>query len=379
MSTKRSQEDNGHAGEPETKKQKAVDINKIMDDFQPQISSVIEKFLPRKITHEYVEGLIGKPSYSNDPETLTRGLSEPIYEILDRGGKRWRSSLVLLIAEVFGKDHGIVRDFIPITELIHNGSLIVDDIEDKSEVRRGKPCLHLIYGGDVAINAGNAMYFWPLLILKQKKESMSPETLISGYEVCSEELLKLHFGQGMDIIWHNDKGEHDPTIEQYLQMCAYKTGTLARLSAKLSALVCGASAEQVYALGKFAETIGVAFQIQDDILNLVGEKFQESKGVGEDIHEGKRTLMVLHSFKNAAPADAKRLREILISHPPLDDQKTIKEAIAIIQSSKSIDFARAYAKQMVQDAWAGLDNIPDTFGAKNRLKAFADYLINRDI
>ena len=121
--------------------------------------------------------------------------------------------------------------------------------------------------------------------------------LLRCHELVDEELLALHFGQGMDIFWHSGQQKADPNVEEYLQMCAYKTGTLARLSAKLSALVSGATEEQVHSIGKFAETIGVAFQIQDDILNLVGEKFGDLKGVGEDIHEGKRTLMVLHSFE----------------------------------------------------------------------------------
>jgi geranylgeranyl pyrophosphate synthase len=104
-------------------------------------------------------------------------------------------------------------------------------------------------------------------------------------------------------------------------MCAFKTGTLARLSAKIAALVCGAHGAgtpdkkgndcwcisllslAVDAIGRFAEAIGVAFQIQDDILNLVGEKFGDLKGVGEDIHEGKRTLMVLHALEHAQAAD----------------------------------------------------------------------------
>lgn len=107
-------------------------------------------------------------------------------------------------------------------------------------------------------------------------------------------------------------------------MCAFKTGTLARLSAKIAALVCGANAAAVDAIGRFAEAIGVAFQIQDDILNLVGEKFGDLKGlfilpffvvsdislligVGEDIHEGKRTLMVLHSFEHGTPTDVTML------------------------------------------------------------------------
>jgi geranylgeranyl pyrophosphate synthase len=233
-----------------------------------------------------------------------------------------------------------------------------------------------MFGVDIAINAGNAMYYLPLLVLKERKDSLPPATLIAAYEVYSQEMINLHFGQGMDIWWHSGKG-NDPNTQQYLQMCAFKTGTLARLSAKLAALVCGATAQQVEAIGKFAETIGVAFQIQDDILNLVGDKFSELKGLGEDIHEGKRTLMVLHCLQHATPAKAARLKEILNSHP--SDQTIINEAIALIKETDSITHAAKVAKEIVNVAWSDVEtSLPDT-PAKLKLKAFADYLVEREI
>ena len=180
----------------------------------------------------------------------------------------------------------------------------------------------------------------------------------------------------MDIWWHSGKGK-DPNTQQYLQMCAFKTGTLARLSAKIAALVCGATAEQANTIGRFAESIGVAFQIQDDILNLVGEKFGELKGVGEDIHEGKRTLMVLHCLQNAPADKAARLTEILNSHP--DDQTVINEAIEIIKSTNSIEHAKQQARDIVKAAWANVQSaLPET-DAKLKLKAFADYLVEREL
>lgn len=357
---------------------KETSILKVLADLQPPIQKVLSDFIPRKFDNAWLNEMCGHPSYDNDPETLTKVISEPIWEILDRGGKRWRSALVLLIAESLGKDHDTVKDFIVISEIIHNGTLIIDDIEDSSELRRGKPCLHLVYNQDVAINAGNAMYYLPLAILRRKRNIIPEKTLIRCYELCSQELLNLHMGQGMDIWWHGEKGDHTPTTGQYLQMCAFKTGTLARLSAKLSALVCGANDELVDAIGKFAESIGVAFQIQDDILNIVGERFQaESKGLGEDIHEGKRTLMVLHSFQYSSPDQAKRLREILISHPT--DPAIITEAINIIKSTKSVEYAKGVARDIAKNAWSKLEPILPKTSASLKLKSFADYLIERDI
>jgi geranylgeranyl pyrophosphate synthase len=108
---------------------------------------------------------------------LTKGLSEPIWDLLDRGGKRWRPVLCMIIAELFNRKRSEVYEIAALCEIIHNGTLMIDDIEDSSQVRRNKPCVHHIYGVDIAINAGNFMYFAPMLkIIKNKK--YSPEVLL---------------------------------------------------------------------------------------------------------------------------------------------------------------------------------------------------------
>lgn len=299
------------------------------------------------------------------------------------GGKRWRPVLVMLVAQALTdlsadkKIEDAAMSCAYLCELVHNGSLVVDDIEDDSKMRRGKPCLHLIYNTDVAVNAGNAMYFMPLNVIKGlRKAGFSEELVLRAYELYSEELINLHVGQGLDIWWHS--GKKQPNVDEYLQMCAYKTGTLARLSAKLSALVAGADAKQIEAFGRFAEAIGVAFQIQDDLLNIAGDKFAEKIAVkGEDIHEGKRTLMVIHATEHATPEKSKRLDEILRLHT--NDQALINEAIDILVEAKSLDYAAEVAKDIVLKAWTELESsLPTENQAKARLRIFANYLIQRD-
>lgn len=359
-----------------TEKKPKLDIQEVLSAYQKVITPQLAHVVPERFTTELMNKMYGPARYEYDCDAISQAISVPVWEILNRGGKRWRPVLLLLTAEALGKKADDVVDFVSLCEIVHNGTLAVDDIEDNSDLRRGKPALHLMFGVDIAINAGNAMYYLPLLVLKERKESLPPATLIAAYEVYSQEMINLHFGQGMDIWWHSGKG-NDPNTQQYLQMCAFKTGTLARLSAKLAALVCGATAQQVEAIGKFAETIGVAFQIQDDILNLVGDKFSELKGLGEDIHEGKRTLMVLHCLEHATPAKAARLKEILNSHP--SDQTVINEAIALIKETDSITHAAKVAKEIVNVAWSDVEtSLPDT-PAKLKLKAFADYLVEREI
>ncbi len=352
-----------------------VDIEAYLTEQSKGINKEIDAAVPHKISLEWLESTFGKPSYGYDVESIQKGIVDPMWDLLDRGGKRWRPVLYLLSLEAVGGDIEKYRRYVVIPEVIHNGSLIVDDIEDNSDLRRGKPCVHKIYGVDVAVNCGNAMYFLPN-VLVTKDTSTSDKTKLAVLDLITNELLRVHAGQGLDIWWHRGN-KYEISETEYLQMCAYKTGTLARLAAKLGGILGNGTPEQIEQLGRFAETIGVAFQIQDDILNLVGEEFAKGKGLGEDIHEGKRTIMVLHTLRAATEADKKRLLEILNSHPT--DQTIINEAIAIIEKYGSIDYARKKAKELVEGSWKGVDSTLPPSHAKDVLKAFGQYLIDRKI
>ncbi|MBU0636359.1 polyprenyl synthetase family protein [Candidatus Micrarchaeota archaeon] len=351
-------------------------IEAYLREILPLVDREIEKIVPRILSPEWLEKTLGKADFVYDPESLSNALSKPIWDLLDRGGKRWRPGLLILSCEALGGKKELALKFTPLVEIIHNGTLVSDDIEDSSEVRRGKPCIHKIFGIDIAVNLGSAMCFLATPLLYNNYYGLEEKKLLKLNNLVSQEVLKCHAGQAMDIYWHRGQ-KYDVTEKEYLQMCAYKTGTLARLAAKIGAVLGDATQEQLEALGKFAETIGIAFQIQDDILNLTGEKFQQGKGIGEDIHEGKRTLMVIHSLHQESQPDKKRLLEILNSHP--EDQATIVEAILILKKNNSIEYAKEKARTLVKNAWQQLDTRLEESQAKKTLKSFADYLIEREI
>jgi geranylgeranyl pyrophosphate synthase len=355
-----------------------VDIEKFLEEKAPLIDKAIEKYIPRKFTGKAILFRVNPPSRSCSLEALDKGIAEPIWEILDRGGKRWRPVLFLLVCEALGKRADDYLDFAIIPEVIHNGTLIIDDIEDSSELRRGKPCTYKIYGVDVAVNAGNTMYYLPLLPLIEKRAQISPEMLRDLYEVYVQEMINLSMGQAMDIAWHRGIANADGVGEDdYLQMCAYKTGTLARMSARLAAVLAGANVELVDKLGRFAESIGVAFQMQDDVLDLTGKEFAEKKGGrGQDVTEGKRTLIVIYTLKNASGKDKKRLIEILNMHT--SDQALRDEAIAIMKKYNAIEHVRQTASQIVQESWNDAERLLAESEAKEKLKAFAEFLIKRN-
>jgi len=354
-----------------------LDIEKFLEEKAPLIDKAIEKYIPRKFSRKSILFKVNPPKYSYNVETLNKTLAGPIWDILDRGGKRWRPTLFLLICEALGKNSDAYLDFAIIPEVIHNGTLIIDDIEDASDLRRGKPCTYKIYGEDIAVNAGNTMYYLPLLPLLKKRAQIQPEKLRDIYEVYVQEMINLSMGQAMDIAWHRGIANADEVGEEdYLQMCAYKTGTLARMSAKLAAVLAGASKELVEKLGRFAESIGVAFQMQDDVLDLIGKEFAEKKGGrGQDITEGKRTLMVIHTLKVANDADKGRLIQILNMHT--SDQALRNEAVSIMQKYNAIEYVRQMSAQIVEESWKEAEQLLQASEAKEKLKAFAEFLIKR--
>lgn len=358
---------------------KLLEIEKLLQSKAASIDDAIEKYIPRKFSKDSILFKLNPPRYAFSTEALNKAVAQPIWEFLDRGGKRWRPNLFLLIIEALGKNADDFIDFSIIPEVVHNGTLMVDDIEDASDFRRGKPCTYRIYGLDVAINAGNAMYYLPLLPLIATKGMISTSKRSKVYEIYAQEMINLSIGQAMDIAWHKDLIEADRIDEKdYLQMCAYKTGTLARMAAKIAAILADANNQLVEALGYFAESIGIAFQIQDDILDLTSKDFAEKKGGrGQDITEGKRSLIVIHTLKVADSADCNRLKLILGMHS--SDKKIKEEAIVIMNKHGSVDYAKDVAEKLVRESWYSVEKLIPGSSGREKLKAFAEFLIERKI
>jgi geranylgeranyl diphosphate synthase, type I len=356
-----------------------LDIVKFLEEKAVLIDRTIEKYIPRVFSQNAMIFRVNPPNYAQNLETLNKALADPIWEFLDRGGKRWRPALFLLICEALGKNPDDFADFAIIPEVVHNGTLMTDDIEDASELRRGKTCSYKIYGLDIAINAGNSMYYLPLLPLIEKRNSVAVDKLSRVYEIYVQEMINLSLGQAMDIAWHRGLANADKISEKdYLQMCAYKTGTLARMAAKMAAVMADGNEKLVEKLGRFAESIGIAFQMQDDILDLTSEEFEKKKGGrGQDITEGKRTLIVIHALSTASAEERKRLVEILNMHS--SDQKLRNEAIGIMEKYGSIEYVKGFARKLVKESWKEAEELLPKSDGKEKLKAFAEFLIERKI
>ncbi len=339
-----------------------------------ETNEALLRFFPKKFSGKWFKRYFRSPEFALDETALQKSVVDPIWDFLDRGGKRWRPGLLLLACEATGGNRKKAVPFTVLPELIHNGTIMVDDVEDSSTLRRGKPSTHLLFGVDVAVNAGNAMYFLPLLKLFSGP-SLDAKTKSKIYDLYVREMVFLSFGQATDIHWHH--GYSNKVSEsEYLQMCSFKTGSLSRFAAQLGAILGGASEKQVAAFADFATSIGVAFQIQDDILNLVPSEGW-GKETGDDISEGKRTLIVIRAFSVLPKKKKRRLIKLLDSKTTSVSE--IQEAISILSECGAMDYASSVAKKLVLKSWSRLDGVLKDSDSKKLLKEFAGYLIEREV
>ncbi len=354
-----------------------IDIIKIIESKKKFIEGTIEKYIPKEMN---IDNFKSKSRYEIDFKALNYGISKPIWDFLSYGGKRWRPVLFLLISEALGADMNKISDFLVIPEIAHNGTIIVDDIEDNADLRRGKPALHKVYGEDIAINCGNAMYFLPLQVVDEHKGKIKSDILNRVYSIYLEEMRNLHYGQALDITWHKGILNKEPNVKEYLQMTAFKTGTLARMAARMAVALSENNEETEIKFGVFAESIGIAFQIQDDLLDLTTtekERKAFGKSYGNDISEGKRSLAVIYSILSLEKKKRDKLIKILNSHTK--DKKIIEEAIGLIKETGAIELSRETANKLILDSWNEIDNDLEESKAKSYLKAFSEFLIKRNI
>ena len=350
----------------------------VLEEWRPVVDETIESLLPRTVDDAYLTDFYGEATYEYDPSAIQRALADPIWDLLDRGGKRWRAVMFIKLVEAFGEDPEAYLEYAAIPEILHDGTIIVDDVEDGATHRRGSPALHHGHGTDVALNAGNAMYFLPLKVITRDPADLPVEARLAAYEMLTHELNRTHLGQGMDICWHNDE-EVGVTEAEYLEMCACKTGCLGRIVARLAAIVTG-NRDVEGAVARYAEELAVAFQIADDVLDVehaMAEGGAFGKGVGNDVREGKKTLMVIHAADTAPPADVARLEELLWAEANTDAE--VREVIDILEAAGSVAYARGVAEELAGSAKTHLDGVGLEPEPAAELAGFADFVVEREV
>ena len=293
----------------------------------------------------------------------------PVWDLLDRGGKRVRPAITFLASECVGGRKEDALGAAAAVELLHNMTLVHDDIEDKSELRRGKPCIHIIYGEPTAINVGDSML---IKVFEIANSSHIPQ------DRCHQ-LVSQVAKRAYDITWGQQfefsmwKRIHF-TEDEVIRLLKNKTGALTALSAESGAIAGGGTEDQIKLLGEFGETIGVGFQIIDDTLNVSGSVKEYGKEIGGDIREGKKTLLAAHLLKTANTQDRKTFTRLLGKNN-ITKQET-RKAIQLYEKYGSIDYAKTEAQTYLRTALDLLNKLPVS-EARNNLVSVSEFLVSR--
>ncbi len=286
------------------------------------------------------------------------------------GGKRMRPAIAMLACEsVFG-DASSVLPFGAALELMHNFTLIHDDIMDKSLIRRGLQTVHVKYGEATAILAGDLLFAKAFEAMLELNVDLGMFKELDGDLVQC--ILNICEGQELDMDFERRK---TITEKEYLQMINKKTGVLFELAAKGGARIGGGSPEEVDALAKYGMFLGLSFQIWDDYLDVSSNVTVLGKDIGNDIRNGKKTLIAVHCMHHASPEQKKTL-DTVFGNPKASDED-IKAALKIFRDSGSVEYARSIAQQYNAEAKASLNILQDSL-VKQTLQALADYAITRE-
>ncbi len=331
----------------------------------PRVPSPGSDFTPLMLRAKDVGRLIDVEIERDMGEVDQAGLREAVTFLFEGRGKRLRPFLVLTCAEAAG---GNAKDAVPpalAVEYLHNLSLIHDDMMDHSAERHGRATLHTRYGLNTALLVGDLLYSKAV-----EQASRVPRHAIRMVEVLAATAKKMCLGQYEDMTF---AGRDDLRIEDYLRMASCKTSALYSASCVCGMLAADADEKSIQELASFGEKIGTAFQIWDDVLDLQADPLQLGKPLGLDIREGKKTLVVIHFLKTAEGAGRKRFLELLGKQ---DLNGELPEAVALLESTASIAFARETALRLLCEAKEHLAVLPPS-DARDLLYQYADFLLQR--
>ena len=331
----------------------------------------LSELVSRKEQTHYIQGV--------EPEIYKKALIEPIRTIIDRGGKSWRSYAALACCDIVGGNSQEAIQWLSLPELMHVGSLIVDDVQDQSDIRRGAPTCHKIYGEPIAINAGSAAYFIGQISIYNA--DVSDEKKLRIYHMYFETLRAAHSGQALDLYGLDymmedvvENGKGNLLVERSIAIHKLKSAAPASYLAKIGAILGNGTEEQIEGLGKYYDALGIAFQIIDDTLNIKG--FQDNlKTVCEDITTGKITYPIAVAMSYLEKNDRKRLWEII--KLKTNNKDLLSEAVKLIEKFNVLEKCTNNAKNIVNDAWKILDPLVKDSMVKLNLRAFSWYILDR--
>lgn len=313
---------------------------------------------------EIIENAIQNVQYPSHPERLY----QPISYIMSLGGKRIRPALVLMAADLFGADLNKAIPAALAIETFHNFTLIHDDIMDNAPLRRGRPSVHEKWGVNNAILSGDVMMVESNKHLSMLDTAVLKEALntfnATAQGVCEGQQLDMEFEE-RDFV----------SIEEYINMIRLKTAVLLGGAMKLGAQVAGATAEEAEQLYQFGENIGIAFQLQDDILDVYGDPEKFGKQVGGDIIANKKTLLLLKLKELAGDSDLMELEKQSVSQ---DFEDKISNTTLLYNKYNIRELATTEMRNYSEKAFNALSALAVPEERKRELILLSNQLMNRE-
>ncbi|KAJ9165334.1 Geranylgeranyl pyrophosphate synthase [Coniochaeta hoffmannii] len=269
----------------------------------------------------------------------------PFDYLYNTPGKDFRSQLIKAFDAWLEVPQESLEIITKVVGLLHTASLLVDDVEDNSRLRRGIPVAHSIFGIPQAINSSNYVYF---CALQEVQKLRNPKAIT----VFTEELINLHRGQGMDLYWRDSLT--CPTEDDYLEMVGNKTGGLFRLGIKLMQ----AESRSLIDCVPVVNIIGLIFQIADDYKNLFSKEYTDNKGMCEDLTEGKFSFPVIHSIRS----DPTNLQLLNILKQKTEDEGVKRYAVAYMERTGSFEYTRRVLDVLTTRAKRMIDEVDEGRG-----------------
>jgi len=361
------------------------DMNSFLKAVSKETLHSVSKIIPLSFGQEKFEELVSKKGNKQltqwlDKDTYADTFIKPIREITDRGGKSWRSYATIACCDVVGGNSQDAIDWLALPEMMHVGSLMVDDVQDKSTVRRGGPAAHTVHGEATAINSGTAAYFIGQICIYNA--DLNFEKKVQIYNWYFESMRASHSGQAMDIKgldYMMPAALKDDEVAKLLSkrvisIHRLKSAAPASYLAKIGALMGDATPEQLEGLGDYYEKLGIAFQIIDDTLNLKGFK-DHLKTKAEDISAGKITYPLAVAMGKLNKKDRKRLWEIISAKT--EDLELIGEAMSLLDKHQVIEQCEKEAETMLEKAWQRLAPLLKDSMVKINMRAFGWFVLER--
>lgn len=285
---------------------------------------------PSRYAHEDFNFIGGNKSWPLEKDRVITG---PFDYLNSQRGKDFRSQLIASFNTWLDVPPESLEVITKVVGMLHTASLLIDDVEDNSLLRRGLPVAHSLYGIPQTINSANYVYFCALEELQKLRNARA-------IAVFSEELLNLHRGQGLDLFWRDTIT--CPDEDEYLEMVGNKTGGLFRLGIKLMQAESRSPLDCV----PLVNLIGLIFQIRDDYQNLHSTEYSENKGLAEDLTEGKFSFPVIHSIRQ----DTGNLQLINILKQRTTEDEVKRYAVKYMEGTGSFEYTRQVLDVLIQRA-----------------------------